>query len=79
MKRLIIPVVLGAVCLLAIAAEAQVPDLTFIQGPNQTRSIRGKYESTSPPSWNPIVEPNPQGTVRISSVTGPPVPTPISK
>ena len=41
MKRLILPVVMGVLYLCAMTAEAQ-PHLTFIQGSNYTRSIRGE-------------------------------------
>ena len=58
MKRLILPVVMGVLYLCAMTAEAQ-PHLTFIQGSNYTRSIRGMDDGY--PQWDPITEPNPQG------------------
>ncbi|MCB2204493.1 hypothetical protein KQI65_07065 [bacterium] len=59
MKRLIIAVVAGLLCLIPVTTLAQ--QLTFIQGSNYTRSIRGKDVSGWPPSWNPITDPSPQG------------------
>ena len=66
MKRTTPWIVMALLFLCVVTAEAQ-PHLTFIQGSNQTRAVRGKHFSVSPPSWNPITEPSPQqdGSYRV--------------
>ncbi|MCB2205253.1 hypothetical protein KQI65_10930 [bacterium] len=65
MKRLILAVVAGLLCLIPVTTLAQ--QLTFIQGSDYTRSIRGKYNVGPPASWNPITDPTPRwdGSFRV--------------
>jgi hypothetical protein len=59
MKRLILTVVMGLLCLGSEEVQGQnAPHLTFIQGPNISRSIRGRELNYN--DWNPITEPGPQ-------------------
>ncbi|MFZ1730029.1 MAG: hypothetical protein WBQ23_16095 [Bacteroidota bacterium] len=57
--KILLPLVLVAICFPDLVLRAQLPPLLWSSGPSQTRGITGTYDTW--PNWNPIEDASPLG------------------